>query len=53
MYVSKIMGIITMNQTNLVYPFIHKILRMAANINMIINLSSDVSYCPWNKSIVI
>jgi molybdenum cofactor biosynthesis enzyme len=53
MYVSKIIGIITINQTNLVYPLIHNIFNTAVKINMMINFKRDVSYSPWNKSIVI
>ncbi len=46
MYVSKIIGIITINHTSFVYPLRHKIFNMAVNINIIINFNSDVSYSP-------
>ena len=53
MYVSKIIGIITINHTSFVYPLRHKIFNMAVNINIIMNFNREVSYSPWNKSIVI
>ena len=36
-------GMITINHTNFVYPFRHKIFKIVVTINMIINFKRDVS----------
>ena len=46
MYVSRIIGIITINHTSLVKPLRHKIFNMAVNMNIIMNFNKDVSYSP-------